>query len=151
MAPSLRVAAKIRGPQRQVFVAGVEIRGPQRQVIVAAVEIRGPQRQVFVAGVEIRPYFVLALNSGLPQPSDSASSPPHGRRPVRGGPGSGRIFPRNAARQYMSIRPRSANAGLVIGGEDFEPRLETVTIFAAWNLLPVAGFKMHGIRGSVAF
>jgi hypothetical protein len=29
-----------------------------------------------------------------PQPSGSASSPPHGRRPVRGGPGSGRIFPR---------------------------------------------------------
>ena len=27
-------------------------------------ENRGPQRQVFVAGVEIRPYFILALGGG---------------------------------------------------------------------------------------
>ena len=54
----------IRGPRRQVFVAGVGIRGPRRQVLVAGVGIRGPRRQVFVAGVEIRPYFVLALDLG---------------------------------------------------------------------------------------
>ena len=42
---------------------------------------------------------------GPPQPSGSASSPPHGRRPVRGGPGSGRIFSSNDGRPYMSIHP----------------------------------------------
>jgi len=39
-----------------------------------------------------------------PQSSDSASSPPHGRRPVRGGPGSGPIFVRNAARAKVHNR-----------------------------------------------
>jgi hypothetical protein len=50
LAPSLRVAAQIRGPRRQVFAAGVEIRGPRRQVVVA--------------GVEIGPYFVVVLGGG---------------------------------------------------------------------------------------
>ena len=46
-----------------------------------------------------------ALTGGLPQPAASASSPPHGPRPVRGDPGSGPIFARNAARPNSVNRP----------------------------------------------
>ncbi len=56
-----------RGPQRQVFVDGVEGRGPKRQVFVDGVEGRGPQRQVFVDGVEGR--------GPKPVPSHSTSPP----------------------------------------------------------------------------
>ena len=42
---------------------------------------------------------------GSPKPSGSASSPPHGPRPVRGGPGSGPIFSRNAVRPIRVSRP----------------------------------------------
>ena len=53
-----------RGPQRQVFVDGVEGQGPQRQVFVDGVEGRGPQRQVFVDGVESRGPQRLQVQQG---------------------------------------------------------------------------------------
>jgi hypothetical protein len=37
---------------------------------------RGPQRRVSVAGVEIGPYFVLALDGGLPLYPGSAQAGP---------------------------------------------------------------------------
>jgi len=48
----LWVRCQSRGPQRRVFVDGVESRGSQRRVFVDGVESRGPQRRVFVDGVE---------------------------------------------------------------------------------------------------
>ena len=41
-----------------------------------------------------------------PQPSSSASSPPHGRRSVRGGSASGPFFARNATTPVVGSGPR---------------------------------------------
>ena len=78
---------------------------------------------------------LLPSTVGSPQPSDSASSPPHGRRPVRGGPGSGRIFARNAARQYMSIRPRTT-AGPEGAGSLYKITVSTTVLLVTVRPLP---------------
>ncbi len=99
-------------PSDGVWSLGWKSRGPQRRRLVAGVEIPGSPATAFGRwggnpGVPSDGLWSLGWKSGHtsfspltvdpPQPAGSASPPPHGQRPVRGDPGSDRIFAHNAA------------------------------------------------------
>src|ERR1035438_7805826 len=66
----------------------------------------GKLARPFRAGGKSGPTSFFPSTVAPPQPSGSASSPPHGRRPIRGGPGSGPIFSRNAIHPVVLTSPR---------------------------------------------